>query len=314
MLSVARYLHVYWGGMGGDSFSQQPRVLPDLGGRTLRRRPPARIGWALFTTTPLGTSNWYYEEIWQKTQDDDADDYRGVKFHTDDNTAVPGLAEEVEKARKELPDAVFRRNYKADFHAFKGQIYTEFFDEPPHVVDECARSSFVRRIGGIDWGWSNPGVLLEIGVDMQGRWWVYDEHYQTDMLKTPPEGKSEAGTWLGVFRAAESRGVQTFWADPSEPETIATFEQNDIPIYAADNEVRPGIDVLKVLMHDGPSGPRLRIHERCQRLRRELGSYKWKDNEEKPVKEDDHGPDALRYAAFSEHSDDSGDTVWDNLL
>lgn len=292
-------------GLDGAWFDEAARFKEDTWSDHARPALSDNQGWALFTTTPLGTSNWYYEEIWSKTESDDHPDYRGVKFHTADNTAVPGLQEEVERARRELPDAMFRRNYRADFHAFKGQIYTEFFAESPHVVSKVP-VEFVRRLGCIDWGWSNPGVLLEVGIDADGRWWVYDEHYHRDMLKTPPDGGSPTGTWLGVFRAAMRRGVERFWADPSEPETIETFRQHGIPVRPALNTVAPGIDAVKTMFHDGSGSPQLRIHERCRTLIREVGSYKWKDDKEEPVKENDHGPDALRYGVYTEHEHERG--------
>ena len=45
---------------------------------------------------------------------------------------------------------------------------------------------------------------------------------------------------------------------------------------------------------------RLLIHERCAGLLDEIGTYIWDEKaslrgEERPVKERDHGPDALRY-------------------
>ena len=44
----------------------------------------------------------------------------------------------------------------------------------------------------------------------------------------------------------------------------------------------------------------LLVHERCSGLIDELGTYMWDDKaaehgEERPVKQQDHGPDALRY-------------------
>jgi PBSX family phage terminase large subunit len=292
---VAAGLHGVW-------VDEAARVKGDTWDDNVRPALTEYGGWALFTSTPLGTANWYYKQIWSKTDqtsDESFEDYVGLKFHTADNTAVEGIVEEVEKARRELPEPVFRRNYRADAHAFKGKVYTNFLGEAPHVVDEIP-VRFQRRIGGIDWGFSNPGVLLEIGIDFDGRWWVYDEHYHSDLLKKPPENGGGGQTWQDIFEAAHDRGVSIFWADPSEPETIDSFRTEGLPVQKAKNAVNPGIDAVATMLHDGSSGPRLRIHERCEHTIDELSSYKWHDDKSKPVKENDHTCDALRYAVFTE--------------
>jgi hypothetical protein len=64
----------------------------------------------------------------------------------------------------------------------------------------------------------------------------------------------------------------------------------------ADNAVLDGIrDVASLIGAD-----RLRIHESCAEVRRELSAYVWDAKaqargEDAPAKSDDHGPDALRY-------------------
>ena len=65
---------------------------------------------------------------------------------------------------------------------------------------------------------------------------------------------------------------------------------------SGDNDVLDGIRRVSSLL-----GRRvLRIHRRCDGLLGEMGSYVWDSKAaahgvEKPVKSQDHGPDALRY-------------------
>ncbi len=58
---------------------------------------------------------------------------------------------------------------------------------------------------------------------------------------------------------------------------------------------------------------RLRIHRRCRGLIAEMSNYAWdpkaqKRGEDKPLKANDHGPDALRYAVMGTRS------VWSQWL
>ena len=68
----------------------------------------------------------------------------------------------------------------------------------------------------------------------------------------------------------------------------------------ADNEVVPGIVATASRLSSG----HVVVHQRCENLIREMGGYVWDDTaadkgEDKPVKEADHGCDALRYFVYS---------------
>ena len=68
----------------------------------------------------------------------------------------------------------------------------------------------------------------------------------------------------------------------------------------ADNDVDDGIRAVSSMFYRD----KIRVHERCTGLITELRSYVWDDKaaergEEKPVKQKDHGPDALRYYCYT---------------
>jgi phage terminase large subunit len=68
-------------------------------------------------------------------------------------------------------------------------------------------------------------------------------------------------------------------------------------VYDADNEVLDGIRRVAQGLTTGT----LYIHESCEGLIAEMANYRWDEKaqergEDKPVKDADHGPDALRYA------------------
>ena len=84
--------------------------------------------------------------------------------------------------------------------------------------------------------------------------------------------------------------------DPSAASFIAELQRRGVYVIAGDNDVPDGIRRVSSLL-----GRRIiRIHRRCEGLTGELCSYVWDSKAalagvEKPVKNLDHGPDALRY-------------------
>ena len=72
-----------------------------------------------------------------------------------------------------------------------------------------------------------------------------------------------------------------------------------VPAIAANNEVLPGLQKTRELMDDGL----LKIDHSCRGLITEMHNYHWDERSgltgaDRPVKEDDHGCDALRYDAW----------------
>lgn len=84
--------------------------------------------------------------------------------------------------------------------------------------------------------------------------------------------------------------------DPSAASFIAELRSRGWVVKAADNEVLDGIRKVSTML-----GRRaIRINKACTGLVLEMQSYIWDEKatergEEKPVKQLDHGPDALRY-------------------
>lgn len=77
-------------------------------------------GSAFFISTPKG-KNWFYE-IFLKGQEN-YEEYISFSFETKDNDSLPHLAEEQEKAKKTLPQAVYEQEYLARFLDGQGQVF-----------------------------------------------------------------------------------------------------------------------------------------------------------------------------------------------
>lgn len=268
-----------------------------------------RLGWALFSTTPLGR-NWFFDEIWQRTQrgtDEETrdPDFFGVMWTTAQNDSLPHLVEEAARARLRLPRAVYLRNYEASFDAFEGQIFG-MFDAALHVVDRVPWSTLVKRWGGVDWGSSNPGCQLEFGLDDKGVVWVFREDYETDLVVPAPSGSPDEDCWVRRFkRAKRMRKLTHWWSDPAGRGNMLTCRREGLNFRPARNEVQAGIEAVAAALapaldERGNIRVGLKIHKSCVNLLRELPSYRWGAKGDKPVKENDHAVDALRYGLYSE--------------
>jgi hypothetical protein len=260
-----------------------------LGG--LRLRLTDREGWALFSTTPLGR-NWFYHHVVAPAFAG-AEDFSAHVWRTVDNIRAPALAAEVERARRELPEAHFRREFEASFDAFVGQVYPEFAFAM-HVVESEPQYVAETRYG-VDWGFRHPGVVLCLQRDPLGMWTVVEEVVATGLLVV---GEGEKN-WVSLVRElVERRGRGVMFCDPSAPAYVRAFKQAGLSAKAANHDLLGGIQSVARALHPIDGRPGLAVHRRCRRTIDELIGYRWDPDAvgEYPLKENDHACDALRYA------------------
>ena len=150
-----------------------------------------------------------------------------------------------------------------------------------------------QRFIACDYGTTNPCVFLDIyddgeriRVDREYRWDSRKERRQ----KTDQEYADDFMVFMGDDWC-------TVLVDPSAASFITALRQRGIYVREADNTVLDGIRRTGALFAQRV----LLVNEtNCMGLIGELGSYMWDDKaaqrgEEKAVKQQDHGPDALRY-------------------
>lgn len=170
------------------------------------------------------------------------------------------------------------------FVQFEGLVYPWFSDET-HVISEAPMDAVRQVVYGVDWGHNNPSCILTIGVTGDGDYYVLDEFHQSRC------------TVNDLVRVSESLQERyrpgTFYCDPAEPASIEAFRRAGLDATEAENDVMPGIQSVTSLQDQ------LRVLEHCQQLRNEFGQYRYEDDDEQPVKVNDHAMDALRYALHS---------------
>ena len=144
-------------------------------------------------------------------------------------------------------------------------------------------------------------MFLEIWDDGQTVW--VDQEYRWDSRSeearrtgNPQKTDAQYADDLAVFMGADPEDQCTIIVDPSAASFITELRNRGFYVKPADNEVLDGIRVVASLL----AQRNIMINKSCKGLRSEMQSYVWDDKatehgEEKPVKQLDHGPDALRY-------------------
>lgn len=267
----------YW---GDEAAYYHRSVWPVMIGRL---RQFGQRGYAWLTTTPKGR-NW----VWREFVSRNRPDYVKWKLRTRDN---PFIDEAYYQSLVESYAGDFaRQELDGEFVAFEGLIYPEF-DRDKHVSTNRP-DQFQQVAAGVDWGFTNPGVILVGGTDGDGRLYQMHEEYQRQ--RRIEEWVATARQLRDIYR------IERFYCDPSEPDYIAAFREAGLKAEAADNSVNPGIqEVRKRLVVRADGRPHLTIDPRCVQTIAEFEQYQWAPNREgltdKPLKTNDHAMDSLRY-------------------
>ena len=256
---------------------------------TGRLRQYQQLGYLWVCSTPKGR-NW----IWQKFMQHPLPGYRLYRAKTREN---PYVAPEIITAWEASYSGDFaRQELEGEFVAFEGLIYPEFNRKThaPASFHQMRPASFKTVVAGVDWGFTNPGVILVFGVDGDGRLWGLHEKYQRQM---------RIEEWASV--ALELRNtyrIDRFFCDPSEPKYIQALIERGCKAEAANNEVHPGIQRVKnrlVVRADGK--PRLLFSSEFPWTFSEFEQYQWRGAgksggfTDEPMKANDHTMDPIRY-------------------
>lgn len=249
------------------------------------------------TTTPRG-QDYVYEAFVGDVEGERSQYGAGEVFEADDRLAIlhvptganPHTPVEYKEQMEQKEGQVYEREILGLFTDFEGLIYP-WFDEDNLVSLEDVRDNYNDVLFGVDWGHNNPAVALCIlrnGED----YIVVDEWYERQCTV---QDHADA-----VLSMVSEWGEGAVYCDPSEPASIEAFKRRGLAARAGDNSVQPGIQHIQELQD------RLYVGEWCQNLRNEFHQYRYREGSEKPVKEQDHGLDGLRYALFTYGQGPSG--------
>ena len=229
-----------------------------------------------------------------------------LHFTMDDNLS---LSEKVKEKYRAMYEGVFYLRYiKGLWAVAEGLIYTMLTDDNLYTDQErpVALKNTAMKAITVDYGTTNPCVFLEVWDDGQTIW--IDQEYRWDSRSeearrsaNPQRTDAQYADDMTEFMGMEPQNQCMVVVDPSAASFITELRSRGLYVKPANNEVADGIRVVGSLL----AKRNIRINkDNCKGLISEMQSYVWDDKaaergEEKPVKQKDHGPDALRYYCYT---------------
>lgn len=253
---------------------------------------------------------------WLKTNFiDNNPDVKSWQFNLEDNPQI--TLDEKDYLKRQYHGVWYKRYIDGLWVQAEGAVY-DFFDAPIHVIKNVPET-VQEYIVGIDYGTTNPCSFVLLGIDRRRfpNFWVAKEYYFDSKAHQRQKTDSEYAEDLKRF--IYQLPVAAIYLDPSAVSFRMELRKAGIEnVYEANNDVLDGIRFTGDLIKNGT----LKIGYECENLIKEIQSYSWDTKSaqrgiEKPMKQNDHALDALRYACFTHFKKHSKDTPsaqeWDNL-
>lgn len=244
-----------------------------------------------YTSSPYSL-NWVYTDYirpWQKMGE--LPDVDIIQARSDENPYFPQA--EYERKRATMDPRRFNMMFGGEFHKLEGLVY-DCFDEDAHVVADIHQEARPYYIAGVDWGFTNPGVILIFAVCPKWGCFLVSEWYKS--------GKTIADVVAACRMARDTYGVERFLCDPSSPANILELNKAGLTAIPADNDIRSGVDAMYEMITTGKFKV---LRNRAKHFLDEIAIYHYptiddvkpdQDKKERlPVKQHDHAMDAARY-------------------
>lgn len=246
------------------------------------------------TTNPDAKGHWLNRGFLARAGELDL-----ARFHftIDDNPFLDPAF--VANLKSEYTGLWYQRFILGEWVVAEGAVY-DMLDEDVHLVDELPE--LVDHWVGIDEGTTNPTVFLMLSLGVDGCLYAHSEWRGRG--KSPVAYSRALRTWLAA-RREEGREPRWIYVDPAAAHLREQFRADGITnVAAASNTVLRGIAGTSSLF----AVRRLKLHRPTTAATwDELTGYVWDakkqaKGEDAPLKVDDHGPDALRYAVRGSRS------------
>lgn len=246
-----------------------------------------------FNCNPASPQHWFYTEwICQLKK------HNAIRIHflLEDN---PSLSEHIINRYKSTYSGVFYRRYiLGEWCLAEGLIYS-MFDGTRNICSP--RNDAERYFLSCDYGTQNPFALGLISARSTEQGTVYhlERELYYDGRKSGQLTDSEYADRLTEF--CSDVDIQSVIVDPSAASFIAELRKRGYRVIKARNDVIDGIRYVSSALIDG----RLLISPDCENTLREFGVYSWDEKagergEDKPIKQNDHAMDMLRYALYTD--------------
>jgi PBSX family phage terminase large subunit len=254
-----------------------------------------------FNCNPDHPKHWFKTEwidkLYVNRHDDDppGTQYKNLvyaHFTMDDN---PSLTHRVKARYKAMHSGVFYRRFILGLWCAADGLIYDSFDEDAHTYTEMPKNIYEpRRYIAVDYGTSNPMSFLEI-IDDGDTVRVESEYYYSSKERGRQKTDTEYAEDFVKFAGSPDDVIYAV-LDPSATSFKVELRNRGYRIKDADNDVRNGISKVSTMF----ALKKLLINKKCRYLINELLGYTWDEKaaehgDERPVKNNDHACDALRY-------------------
>lgn len=247
-----------------------------------------------FTTSPY-SYNWVARDIIEAHNSGRRDDIHLCQAASEENPYFP--KKEFEAARLTMSKHDFDMMYGGLFLKRAGLVY-DCFEEKINVVPSFDLPEGTKFYAGIDWGYTQPFACCIIAATPDHYFYVVSEVYETRL---------SINEIVDILRQRRQIwNIENFFAGPDQPGHIQELNKAGLRCQGADNNVKLGVDdVYKTIK----SGHLKFFKNSSPNIIDEIDSYHWPskkeldsdqdDKDPNPVKQNDHGLDALRYVMRS---------------
>lgn len=262
----------------------------NIEGRSAFRQCPIFV-----TTTPYAL-NWLWKDLYKPWTQGKRNDVEFVQWASVENPFFP--KEEYERQKRLLDPRVFAMKYEGKFERMAGLVYPDIHDVDNYEKPFAPHPRDYLLVGGIDFGFQNPFAVSLWAIHRKNPVvFQIGEFYKSGLL---------LDDITAMLRKMHTQlGIEHFYADSEEPRTIADLQARGIPVHPVKkgpDSVKNGIAILGEMYRTRE----LRMFTgKCSHTEDELATYHYpedigeeRNQEEVPVKANDHLCDANRYLAM----------------
>lgn len=242
---------------------------------------------AIWTTNPDSPYHYIKTEYIERAEEKN---YRHWHFNLNDNLSLnKEFKEEIKKAYAGL---FYQRFILGQWVLSDGVIY-DMFDKNTHVVPTVNRQ-YIEKWVSVDYGIQNPTTFGMFGKCINSQWYKIKEYHHSGREEKKQKTDYEYADDLERFLDYD-KSIKVI-IDPSASSFIAELKKRGIKIKRAVNNVLEGISKTASVLKN----KEILFNDCCVKTFEEFNSYIWDEKaclrgEDKPVKENDHHMDNLRY-------------------
>lgn len=218
-----------------------------------------------------------------------------LHFTMDDNLS---LTERIKERYRSMYSGVFYKRYiLGKWTVAEGLIY-DMFDKAKHMINKIKDTMLPEYYVSCDYGTQNATVFLLWHKSAKGTWICEKEYYYSGRDKHKQKTDSEYADDLKTFIG--DIAIKAIILDPSAASFKAELKKRGYKVKKAKNDVANGIRFVSTCLNQ----LLILFMKECKNTEKEFSSYVWDSKasergEDKPLKENDHCMDAVRYFCYT---------------